>query len=218
MLLVTDIPKAIMRYREIGGILDFAFFADMEGSIEDLLPAICYAIKQGTKGQIRPPYCTVDQVQLTALTSRELGLDEFLGSKVDIRRGDLRYNGEYTMTDGQTVVDPSYRQLGNLRREGIRIRSGGSWPSAEGGFGQAFAYQLYPLRGDPDQIQKVFEAVRALLLPPGRQCRILDWSGPQLSVLSNYFIGEQACWGECLFTVYVTQDRWLAVICGSASD
>lgn len=218
MLLVNETPKTVARYHEIGGVLDFAFFADTDGAIEDLLPAIAQAIEWGKNGWLNPPRFTVDGAQLLTLTSQELGQDEFLGSKVDSRTGDLLYNGQYRMKNGQTVVDPSHRQLGRLLRKGVTIVSGGSVRADDGRFGQAFAYQPYPLRGDPERVQKVFDAVRMLILPPGKQCCILDWSGPQLRTLSNYFLGKHAYWGEYLFTVHVKEDRWLAVISGSASD
>lgn len=220
MLLLNETPKAVERYREIGGALDFAFFADTDADGADLLSAIAQAIERGKNGWVDPPRYTVDQARLMALTSEELGMEEFLGGKVEGRTGELRYRGRWRMTSGQTLVDPSWRQLGRLRGEGVTIApgSGGTTWSADGRFGQAFTHQPYSLRGDPERIQKVYDAIRALLLQPGKRCRILDWSGPQLRALSNYFQGAYAYDGEHLFTVHVKEDRSLAVISGALSD
>jgi hypothetical protein len=93
-------------------------------------------------------------------------------------------------------------------------------PQAEEGgeFAYAFSWTPYGLRAQPCEVQEVFDAITAFILPAGLDHTILDWSSPRLPEVSRYFEPGMEWWGVFLFTIHVPALQRLTVIAGSTTD
>ena len=218
MVMVEGVPPAVLEFQKVGGVLDFVFFTGADGSEATAREGVRQAI-----GRLRfgtPDGIGRDRVQ--ALGWRPLTRDAFLGEWVDPASGALRHVGTWTLSNGRTLVDPSYSKLDALRRAGVTVWAGGvAVPELwEGGqFGYAFSQPPYSLRAGPGRVQELFDAVRDLVLPPGAACVIRDWGGPEVVALCpGYFEPGTEWWGVFLWTVQVPGDGTLAVVLGSSTD
>lgn len=199
-----DLPAAFRRYDEIGGVLLFRAFADVNGDESDCLADIANVLPD------------VDTERLRALSARRIDEEEFLGEWYDPTTGDLLRLGNYTTKDGQVLTNPRLRNL-----DGVDIRSGGSEiPEAGSGgqFAYAFSWTPYGLRGRPSRTQQLFDTIRGFILPPALEHEIRDWSSPRLPEVSQYFAAGMEWWGVFLFTIYVPAARQMTVIVGSTTD
>lgn len=204
-------PGSVSRYREIGGVLDFAFFEDVGDTVQSAHEATEQALKRVLGERER-----FDPALLRSAPYRKLGKDAFLGDWFDSRSGLLIHRGGVTTDTGQNLVDPTYKQL-----EGLRIQSSGSpvpalW--AGGQFAYAFSQPPYGLQASPGEIQALFSKVCDVILPPWLDSEILDWGSRDLMAVSDYFQAGAEWWGAFLFTVRIPAQQRMTVILGSTTD
>lgn len=204
-------PRSVRRYREIGGVLDFAFFEDVGDAVQVARAAIGQALERAVAGRGR-----LDPAPLRSVSPRALSRDAFLGDWFDGRSGLLVHHGDFTIDIGERLANPTCRQL-----EGVRLRSGGApipalW--AGGQFAYAFSQPPYGLQASPGEIQALFEKVCDLILPPSLHSETLDWGSPALMDVSDYFLAGDEWWGVFLFTVRIPATRGMTVILGSTTD
>lgn len=216
-LVRRHLPEVFSRYRQLGGVLDFAMFGECPGSDSSLREAIGTTVEE-IMGQ-----GTIVRDHLEVLPWRALTRDVFLGCWADAGTGMLRRRGNYTTSRGRKLIDPWYEQLETLWRAGDRIASGGSDipdPWVEGNFAYAFSQPPYGMYGGtPGEVQAVFAAVLDVILPRDRAIEIRDWGSPGLpDVCPAYFLPGTEWWGVFLFSLYDTQNRNVTVIAGSTTD
>jgi hypothetical protein len=198
------LPTALTRYFDIGGVLLFTVFADVDGDEESCICAIASVV---------PGVNTSD---LRALGSRRVDDQAFFGDWRDTSTGDLLLRGTYTTEDGRTLTNPRLRDLDDV----VIDYGGGEIPDtgAGGQFAYAFSWTPYGLQERPSKIQDLFDAVTDFILPPTLDHEIRDWSSPRLPEVSRYFEAGAEWWGVFLFTIYVPATRQLTVIAGSTTD
>jgi hypothetical protein len=206
MVPYAELPHAFQRYKEIGGVLDFAAFQSSSGSDEANLQAI---------GEVLAPVGVVNIERLRSLGSRRIDQPTLLGKWVD-SEGMLLKLGSGKTAGGQELENPRLVDL-----EGVKFKSWGAplpEPGAGGELAYAFSDSPYGLKTSPQEIQKLFEDVRSYILPKGMTHQIRDWSSPQLPEVSGYFLRGMEWWGVFLFTIHTAELNRLVIICGSASD
>jgi hypothetical protein len=200
MQALPELPDPLPRYQAAGGMLDFTFFAGAPPGEAAAREAIARALP--------PP---LDQDRLHPRPVTEAGL---FGDWFDPASGALVQRGEYTMPDGRLLRDPPLHRLGEQRpRHGSH-----GIPAPGGQLAYAFGWPPYGLSCGPAETQALFDATRALLLPPGEAATILDWSDPALPEACAYFAAGAEWWGVFLATIHLPARGRLVVIAGSATD
>ncbi len=205
MLRREVLPAAFDRYARVGE-LEFALFDDADGTREQIVEAVRQAL---------PPPASFDGARLLQLGGRVIEREAFFGDSLSADGRDLVWRGTWRTADGQELKDPTFRQLA-----GRQVVSGGSgWPDPGAGGNFAFAFSR-PVHGpgDPAAMQDLFDAIRAVLLPPAAPAEIRDWASPQLGEVSDYFAAGLEWWGVYLFSIYLPEWRQLAIVLGSATD
>ena len=203
----ASLPAAFSRYDRLGGALEFAIFDDADDSPQAVAEAIRLAL---------PRSATFSAERLLELGSRQINEKQFFGSYLSEDGRDLIRRGTWRTADGQQFTDATFRQLA-----GLQVKSGGHSPPdpGEGGnFALGFAFPVHGPRGDPLEWQQLFNAVRAVLLPPATPAEIRDWASPQLGEVSDYFAAGLEWWGVYLFSIYLPEWRQLAIVLGSTTD
>jgi hypothetical protein len=198
------LPAAFQRFREIGGVLEFAVFEGVQGDRESALDAICAVLPDADKNKLR------------ALGYRCLDDSTFHGDWYDHQNRSLLRIGSYSTSDGRTLTDPPLVDL-----ENVKITHGGGpipEPGEGGQFAYAFSWTPYGLQARPTKIQALFDAIRDFIMPPNLEHEILDWTNPKLPEVSAFFAAGMEWWGVFLFTVHVPETGLLTVICGSTTD
>ncbi len=201
---MIQLPPAFARYHQIGGTLAFAAFSDVDGDENSAASAI---------GNVIPD---ANQAKLRSLGARSISDRAFFGDWYDEQSGDLLRLGTITTHDGRTLSNPRLRDL-----DGVAVSSAGNplpEPGAGGQFAYAFSWTPYGLEASPAEVQSLFSAVKAVILPAGLEHEILDWSSPRLVEVSPYFRAGMEWWGVFLFTIYTPSTRRLFVIAGSTTD
>ena len=199
-----NLPSPFKSYRRIGGVLKFAVFDEAEGDEVSLLEAISSVVP------------ALDLEVLKSLGHRRIDLQTFYGDWYDADDDTLQRLGHFRTQDGRELVDPKPK---DLRR--VKI-VGGSSPVPEAGAGGQFAYAFsrtpYGLTAKSSRVQELFRVIRDVILPPGQEHLILDWSHPRLPEASPVFELGMEWWGVFLFTIHVPAWQQLTVIVGSTSD
>jgi hypothetical protein len=200
---LSDLPKAFVRYQQIGGVLDFAIFHDAEGGDAEAVAAMAQCVP-GWRAH-----------KAAALAPRPIAWSAFLGDWCDAATGALMKLGSYTTSDGRMLLDPALTDLQGLRI----VNGGGQIPEiGTGGFAYAFSSPPYGLQAEPDKVQGLFAAICEHIRPAGLEHRIIDWSSPRLAEVSDYFKAGLEWWGVFLFSIHVPARRQLTVIFGSTTD
>lgn len=199
------LPAAFDRYARVGE-LEFALFDDADGTPEAIVEAVQRAL---------PSRASFDGARLLQLGSRAIDQTTFFGDALSIDGHDLIRRGTWRTADGRELADPTFRQLAGLKV----VSGGGSRPAPGTGGNFALAFS-HPVHGPADLLamQDLFDAIRAVLLPPATPAEIRDWTSPQLDQVSDYFRPGLEWWGVYLFSVYLPQWRQLAIVLGSATD
>lgn len=198
------LPSPFKSYRRIGGVLKFVVFDEAEGDEASLLEAISAAVPN------------IDIEVLKSLGRRRIDKRTFYGDWYNADADALLRLGSHTTGDGRELVDP---KLTDLERARV-IYSAAPCPDAGAGGQFAFAFfnTPYGLRAPPWRIEELFHTIRDVILPPGQEQVILDWSHPRLPEASPYFAAGMEFWGVFLFTIHVPAWEQLTVIAGSTSD
>ncbi len=216
---MQDRPAALRRLEAVGGVLDVLAFAGAGGTEDDHRAAIAEALARvPLPPAMRIP---VDRAALDRLVPRRLTREAFLGDWADPRTGDLLHRGRHRLSDRREVADPTLRRLEALRVGGVQIVAGGSPipDPAEGGFAYAFSHPPYAPSATPGEVQALFDAALAWLLPHWREAAILGWAGPGLpDVLPSYFLPGLEWWGAFLWTVHLPEEGRLTVISAATTD
>lgn len=198
------LPREFERYGNIGGVLQFAAYSDVDDDDETVVSAIGTLLSGPDLGRLHE------------LGSRRIGQPEFFGDWYDLTSGDLVQLGTWRTDDGRELVDPKLKQL-----QGVRISSGGGIiPDAGSGgqFAYAFSHPPYQFRARPLEVQMLFNAIRRFLLPEDVEHDIRDWASSRLVEVSADFKAGMEWWGVFLFTIYTPSFRRLVVIAGSTTD
>ena len=205
MLRRDTLPAAFDRYARMGE-LEFALFDDADGTPEQIVDAVRQAL---------PPSASLDGARLLQLGSRVIDQRTFYGDCLSADGRDLIRRGIWHTADGQHLTDPTFRQLAGLQV----VRGGGSRPApgTGGNFALGFSQPVHG-PGDPPAMQELFDAIRAVLLPPATPAEIRDWASPHLNEVSDYFAAGMEWWGVYLFSIYLPEWRQLAIVLGSATD
>ena len=201
---VEQLPAAISRFDDLGGVVEFAIFEDADGAPDAVFDAICASVP------IENPEA------LRAIGFRPIDERTFYGDWYDAATDSLLLIGQYTFADGRNLVNPRLRDLGDAR-----IHSGASAlpePGAGGGFAYAFSHPPYSIRAPFSEVQALFDKVRHSILPRGVDHEILDWSSPDLPKAGSYFEMGIDWWGVFLFSIYVPAHRRLTIVWASTSD
>jgi hypothetical protein len=205
--LIEKLPPAFKRYAKMRGVLDFAVFEEAGGEEEEILSAISKALRHAH---------SFDADRLRLLGCKNIQERVFFGDWYDIGSGNLLKIGHYRTADGTELQNPKLKTL-----DGVKIVSGAS-PCPDAGAGGQFAYAFsnppYGLKGRPSEVQTVFEQVRDFILPPTHQSDICDWSSPQLTEVSDYFVAGMEWWGVFLFSIHIPAIERVTVIAGSTTD
>lgn len=200
------LPAAFDRYARVGE-LEFALFDDADGTPEAIVEAVRQAL---------PDRASFDGARLLEMGSRVIDQPTLFGDALSPDGRDLIRRGIWRTDDGRELTDPTFRQLA-----GLQVVSGGSgWPDpgAGGNFAHAFCRPVHGPGGDPLEWQQMFDAIRAVILPPSTPAEIRDWTSPQLDEVSDYFRWGLEWWGAYLFSIHLPQWRQLAIVLGSATD
>jgi hypothetical protein len=203
----SDAAFAVFRrYARAGGVLDFVLYDEAEGDDDEARAAIRDALPPGD--------VALDALQ--GLGGHRVSEAQFFGDWYDPADGRLKRLGCLRTADGRELVDPKLVDL-----TGLDIVSAG-WPMPEPGTGGQFAYALlnppYGLRVQPPEVQKMFDAIRTVILPAGHDAIIIDWTSEDLPKVSRYFEAGMEWWGVFLWTIFVPDSRRMTVILGSATD
>lgn len=201
------LPSPFQRFSKIGGVLDFGVFDETDGTEAEIIEAV-----GATLGKVR----RFDGERLIELGGRAIFEPALLGDWFDVESGTLIKRGDWRTADGRELQNPKLTSLG-----GVKIMSGASPIPEIGAGGQlAFAFTCppYSLRAKPPEVQDLFDAIIAFLLPRGLQHEIRDWSRPALVEVSDYFEAGAEWWGIYLYTIRTPELRRLTVIAGSTTD
>lgn len=200
------LPSPFGRFRKVGGVLDFGVFDDTDGTDADIIEAVAQTLPRSRR---------FDGERLIRQGGRPVFERALLGDWYDPDRQVLLYRGEWTAPDGRKLIDPP---LPSLRTS--KLSGGVALPEpGEGGqLAYAFSCPPYSLNAKPGEVQELFDAIIAFLLPSGRQHEIRDWSSPALIDVSDYFEAGADWWGVHLYTIRTPESRRLTVIAGSMSD
>jgi hypothetical protein len=204
---VHKLPAAFRRFRKVGGAVEFAVFEDAGGTEDEAIAAIGVALSKAR---------TFNAERLRTLGGSLIGERAFLGDWCDPDSGELIQVGFWRTESGEELHDPVLKRL-----DGIRINAGTSRipePGEGGDFAYAFTSPPYSLRARPSEVQQLFDAIRAFILPPGLEHAIRDWSDPRLPEVSRYFDAGADWWGMFLFTIHVPELRRLTVASASTTD
>jgi hypothetical protein len=202
--IVEKLPWAFKRFSEIGGALEFSVFEQAQWGEGAARAAMARAVPGWREESAK------------ALNPREIDKQGLLGEWCDAATMSLIKVGSWTAEDGKVFTNPRLRDL-----KGIRLVSGGcSIPEvgAGGELAYAFSWTPYGLDAGPQEVQQLFEAITAFILPPDLDHKILDWGSSQLPQVSPYFESGMEWWGVFLFTIQVPALQRLTVIFGSATD
>lgn len=204
---VHRLPSPFRRFRKIGGVLDFGVFGDSDGTDADIAEAVGETLRHGRR---------FDGDRLIALGSRPVFKRALLGDWYDPESKTLLRRGEWTTSDGRELKDPPLPSLGNTKL----VSGVGTLPEvgASGQLAYAFSCPPYTLDAKPAEVQELFDAIIAFLLPRELHHEIRDWSSPALVEVSDYFEAGAEWWGVHLYTIHIPELRRLAVIAGSTSD
>jgi len=160
-----DLPAAFHRFREIGGVLEFAVFDGIQGDRESALDAICATLPDADKNKLR------------ALGYRCIDDRTFFGDWYNDENRLLLRIGSYSTSDGRTLTDPALVDL-----EGVKITHGGGpipEPGDGGQFAYAFSWTPYGLQARRTQVQALFDAIRDSSCLQTWSTKF--WTGPILS-------------------------------------
>lgn len=198
-----ETSASFVRFREIGGVLEFVVFDDANGDADEAISAICAALPGA------------DAEALRKIGSWEIDDARFYGRWCE--NGSLVMVGRYKGDKGE-LINPRVRDLGDQPLG--RVEGGGAFPLAGSGgdFAYAFSNPPYGLWARPQEVQDLFDEIRHFIMPPGVEHRILDWTTAELPKVHRYFQAGMEWWGVFLFTIYVPDRRRLTVILGSATD
>jgi hypothetical protein len=204
---INELPAAFGRLREVGSVVEFGVFEDVESAQDGVGCAIRATL---------PPISSFNSAKLEEISGRPIQKSEFFGDWLDAATGELIKIGKWQTADGLELADPTILSL-----EGARL-IGGAFTLPEPGAGGQFAFAVthppYPLQASRSEVQNLFEEVCAFLFPTGQRAEISDWSSPKLPELSDYFSDGMEWWGAFLFTIYLPDLKRLSVIAASATD
>jgi hypothetical protein len=205
---LADLPPVFKRADELGACIDVAVFEDCNGTISEIIEAIPEAIPS-TK------WYTPD-FHPQALEQHgyvEIDRKTFLGDWYDVSRRCLILRGQWTLDSGRTLEDPTYPELYGVKRRA------GMAPLAEGRGQFAYAFSQTPYKTPVSaEFHAAFDEILEFILPSDAENRILDWGGPHLPAVSNYFEAGAEWWGTFLFSIYTPELRRLCVIAASTTD
>ena len=201
------LPSSFRRFRKIGGVLDFGVFDETEGADADIVEAVGATLRHGRR---------FDGERLIALGSRAVSKAALLGDWWDPDTGALIRRGDWVTADGCELHDPRLPSLRN-----VKIVSGSCVipePGADGQLAYALSRPPYSLDGKPAEVQELFDAIAAFLLPDEAHHEIRNWNTPALVEVSDYFEAGAEWWGVHLYTIHTPELRRLSVIAGSTTD
>lgn len=201
------LPAAFKRFQKIGGVLDFGVFDECDGTDAEIVEAIKASLRHARR---------FDGGRLIELGSRECFKEKLLGDWYDPSNESLVKIGHWRTSDGRELKDPSFKAL-----ESVKLTGGaGAIPDVGAGGQLAFAFSQppYSLQAKSREVQELFDAILAFVLPPGASYVIKDWSRPELVEVSDYFEAGADWWGVFLFTIHVPGMNRLTVIAGSTTD
>jgi hypothetical protein len=204
---ILSLPPAFERFKEMGGVLDFAVFEEAAGTEEEILSAVPHALYTTS---------TYDREKLCSLGSQRIPEQTFFGSWFDYKSGLLLQAGSVVTADGTKLENPLLVSL-----DGVHIKAGAfPTPSGPGEFAYAFADPPYGLYAKQSfcEVQAVFDDIRHFILPPGHASEISDWSSERLAEVSDYFEDGLEWWGVFLFSIYIPSLQRLTIIAGSTTD
>ncbi|WP_158702964.1 hypothetical protein [Allosphingosinicella vermicomposti] len=141
----------------------------------------------------------------------------FLGEWYDPASNGLILRGSGEIEGMGRRTNPRYSEL-EVRR---RFPSGWSpeHPSHDmGNYAYAFSQPPLGLLSGYAVVEAMFREINDLILQPGDRHRIRNWSGYDLTRLSDYFNAGAEYWGTFLFTIVNEPSGRLVVISASASD
>ena len=199
-----ETPASFARFREIGGVLEFAVFDDANGDPEEVISAICEALPGAKPDALRK------------IGSWEIDDARFYGRWYEEATGSLLKIG--CKCDSGELISPRLRDLGDQLLLAV---SGGApipHPGSGGEFAYAFSDPPYGLRARAREVQDLFDEIRHFIMPRGIAHRILDWTSAELPNVHPYFKAGMEWWGVFLFTIHVPDCRRLTVVLGSATD
>ena len=215
-------PPAVARLEAAGGVLDYSFFAAPSADLACVREAISrHIMEPGNAGPAWRPWFK-DEV-LDELPRRVIDAKAFFGDWYDFDRKTLVLFGRGYL-HGRVRENPTYAELiasGAKSLLASKANVFGSTPPDIGRGGQyAYAFTQPPHGlglGFADE-QALFDEIADLIMPPGEEIIITDWSSEQLGRLSNYFKAGLEWWGVFLFTIHVPRLGRLAVISASTTD
>jgi hypothetical protein len=216
------LPPVVDKFEERGA-LRYSFFQTSSGDIAQLREAISRHFQESDdKGPFWRLLSFKDEV-LDELPRRVIDARTFLGDRYDLDRKTLVLFGNGYL-NGKVRENPTYAEL---IAEGVRSRTSSSanvfgHPTPETGSGGQYAYAFTQSPhglglGFADE-QALFDEINQLILPPGEEAVITDWSSEKLGELCDYFEDGLEWWGVFLFTIYVPRLGQLVVISASATD
>jgi len=203
-MISQPLPGALKRYCRIGGVLEFKIYRDAVGDDAAALAAIVASL--GDPGADPP----------ARLCPGPINAQTFLGDWCDAGTITLIRRGHVRLGDGRELIDPKFRDLAGL--EVKNASSVAPLPGEGGQFARAFAFPPYGLRARPEQVHALFREVVDVILPPGLEHRIFDWTTRDLAEAYPYFADGMEWWGIYLFTIQVPALERVMVIMGSATD
>jgi hypothetical protein len=199
-------PASIRRYRQIGGVLDFAFFEEAGGAGDEILAAVPHALRG---------HRVYRAEKLRELGGRRIRERAFFGEWYDPESAAVLRLGHH-VGGGRIFENPKLRDL-----DGVKILNS-SMPVPEpgegGGFAYAFSHPPYGLDARPAEVQDLFDSLVHFILPDRMEHTILDWTSPRLREVSDYFEAGMEWWGVFLFSIHVPAIRRLTIIAGSTTD
>lgn len=214
MELISELPKPVRAYREIGGVIDFSFFREATDGEEDL--SIALEGHFNALADLGSFVLTFDRDEIPSLPRRSATPREFLGQWYDPGRDMLVKRGSWTFKSGRSLEDPVIADI-----DGEIVDHGGYNPPDIGEaaeFAHAFLQPPHGLRAGYGEIGALFSRVKYQLLPDREPCTILDWTSARLGKLTNYFDDGFEWWGVLLCTIFHPSLRRLSVISASTTD
>lgn len=192
MIRPVELPEVFEEIEQIGGVLRVACFETDDGASESARSAIAL---------------TLPDINSTVLASIQ-------GGQVD----EARFFGQWHRADIGKVIRTNTNAA--IEDSGGAAFDFGSAPlkGGDGEFAYALAFPPYPLFATGQEIQTLFDKVRAALLDSRHPTVIEDWTCPQLPEVSPYFEAGAEWWGMFMWTLWTPSLSRLTVIAASASD
>jgi hypothetical protein len=182
-------PASLIEYHQAGGPAHFSFLDGATSSREAISDAIETHFRNHPKYDLSPFFqLRFNRDALNRIEPRRLSRDEFYGFCFD-------------KASGKLLADNRDR-----------------WMSEQGEFAYAFAHPPHGVHLKEARLQSIFDEIDAKIFPESSDFEILDWSGPELGLVSNYFDAGLEWWGAFLFSVSVPSEGRLTIISASTTD